>query len=839
MKRTEKILWPALSFLMPFLIYLVLFALMGIYPFGDRSLLIIDMEGQYVDYYAWFRHVIQERESLLYSWNGGLGMNMLGLIAYYLMSPFLLLFLIPGFDMIQTVHLITLLKAGCLGLGFYCYARSDFAVPDWLAAALSVCWAMCSYNVVYASNSMWLDVVILLPVLLLGIRRMVERNDVMLLFFCFLGIFLLNYYIAFMAALFAGLYLLAVCVEKKKPITGPVLRFAVTGALAGGCAAVLLLPTALALKAGQSVQPKSPDSLLNFRPLLLPGKLLNGSYDTVTNRGLPNLYTGVLGFAGAVGFAVSNHIPRKEKAAYGGLAAFLMLSFLLRPLDEAWHGFRPPTWFPFRYSFTVSFLLLHMTCRAYEAGVLKQLQFIAPRIGASVALLLLWAAVFGRYEKTLLLRTLILFLGITLILPMRSKKTGAILCLCIVFLDMGLNGWQLMKGLDRQFGYAGREEYLRFSGQYEGISDLTARQGEFYRIENLDKRSANDPLTLNFPGISHYSTTSNQTVHLTLRKWGYDLGTANELRFNMASPVVNSFLGIRKILPGRLAGSGCPVSGIYEDGYVYENTCAFPLLFSGSREAQSLDMDGVNGFELQNQLMSAIIGEKVICFYPLKSVSRSRNLRQNRQGQPYLQYRRVRERELGYLEFQVRNEALLEIYGWIRSIPGFYPKAEAYVNGKSVGNCLAYRNNGILYLGEQEESSLEIRLDSSRLMTCPPLFYGFDRQQLERAAKKVQGQGMSLSEVRQGIIKGTVQVGENEILLSTIAYDPGWNLYVDGQPARAGTYASAFLMAELPPGEHQVELYFLPQGLSMGLFISLVSSLLAALWLDLHKSAKK
>lgn len=71
-------------------------AVFGFYPFGGKSILITDLNQQYVEFHAALYDMVKSGSSLLFTWDTGLGMNFLGLLAYYLASPFtLLLFCFP------------------------------------------------------------------------------------------------------------------------------------------------------------------------------------------------------------------------------------------------------------------------------------------------------------------------------------------------------------------------------------------------------------------------------------------------------------------------------------------------------------------------------------------------------------------------------------------------------------------------------------------------------------------------------------------------------------------------------------------------------------------------
>ncbi len=75
------------SFLVPFVLLGSLLASFGIYPFGDLTLLVSDMNNQYIQYFSYLYDVYTQGNSLLYSWQAGMGLNFTGIFAYYLASP--------------------------------------------------------------------------------------------------------------------------------------------------------------------------------------------------------------------------------------------------------------------------------------------------------------------------------------------------------------------------------------------------------------------------------------------------------------------------------------------------------------------------------------------------------------------------------------------------------------------------------------------------------------------------------------------------------------------------------------------------------------------------------
>ena len=81
--------WPQflLAFLFPTLTVLAAFAVTGCYPFGDRTMLTVDLYHQYCPFLVAFRNKVLSGESLFYTWNDGLGQEYYAAYANYAASP--------------------------------------------------------------------------------------------------------------------------------------------------------------------------------------------------------------------------------------------------------------------------------------------------------------------------------------------------------------------------------------------------------------------------------------------------------------------------------------------------------------------------------------------------------------------------------------------------------------------------------------------------------------------------------------------------------------------------------------------------------------------------------
>ena len=129
--RPKNWIYYLLSFLFPAFCMLCVMIGGGFTPFGNSSMLYSDQYHQYYPFLVEFRKVLLSGDSLLHSWNVGMGMDYLGLISYYLASPlYLFSVFVPEGWLLQYFSLLTPLRLGLAGLFFAIFLSKVFQKND-------------------------------------------------------------------------------------------------------------------------------------------------------------------------------------------------------------------------------------------------------------------------------------------------------------------------------------------------------------------------------------------------------------------------------------------------------------------------------------------------------------------------------------------------------------------------------------------------------------------------------------------------------------------------------------------------------------------------------------
>lgn len=196
-----------LAFFLPVILIYIAYRLFGLYPSGEHSVLCLDLNGQYVYYFEAIRDAFHGDGSILYNWSRNLSGGYMGVIGYYLASPLTMIVVLLPRTMILTSLLIMILsKLGLASFAFAYYVRKSKHVSKGISVILGMMFGMCAYGIIQTIDPMWLDGLVCLPFIVLGIEYLVDDGRKINLIVPLAMICIANFYIGFMCCIFTGIY---------------------------------------------------------------------------------------------------------------------------------------------------------------------------------------------------------------------------------------------------------------------------------------------------------------------------------------------------------------------------------------------------------------------------------------------------------------------------------------------------------------------------------------------------------------------------------------------------------------------------------------------------------
>ena len=395
-----------LAFVISALVVLATYIVKKVFPFGDQTVLRVDLYHQYAPYIEELHSRILQGKSLLYSWEGGLGKDFVAQMAYYTTSPInLLMFFFPEKNLPEMIALFILLKMSLAASSFTWYLRERFHRSDLSILVFGLLYAFCAFLTCYYWNIMWLDTVVLFPLVARGVETLVDSGKGKLYYAALTLTMIVNFYLAVLVCVLITLYFAAVVLssyswkEEKKVIVNRCLIFAGFSILSALTSMFILAPVALALMATATSDSTFPafEIYPNVWQLITNHFLGARAAVLARNEDLPNIYSGVLTLVLLPLYFFNRGIKRKEKVLLSIPLVFMLLCSCIRPLDYLIHGMHFPANLPHRYTFVYSFILLYMAYSAYVN--LSESLFITAPITCAVYIAVIFVTQFFIVER--------------------------------------------------------------------------------------------------------------------------------------------------------------------------------------------------------------------------------------------------------------------------------------------------------------------------------------------------------------------------------------------------------------------------------------------------------
>ncbi len=186
------------------LIFLFVYAVKGIYPFGNRTVAYYDMIQQYIPFYYNTWDVLHGMKSLVFDWSAGLGASFQDNVGNYILSPFnVFFFFIKREDILSSMSFFVMIKlmAATFFMNLY-IVNEKKDVPFYLAIILSLSYSLSAYNLQYYSNVQFLDLVALFPLLAYGHDSLVRKRKVKLYVVILTLCLIISIYFSYMICLY-------------------------------------------------------------------------------------------------------------------------------------------------------------------------------------------------------------------------------------------------------------------------------------------------------------------------------------------------------------------------------------------------------------------------------------------------------------------------------------------------------------------------------------------------------------------------------------------------------------------------------------------------------------
>ena len=835
--RINSLLFYIFTFFIPFVLMFIVYAIFRVHPFGDNSVLVLDLNGQYVYYFEALRDALWGDSSLIYSWSRNLSGEMFGIFGYYLASPFTIIPMIfPRTLMLEALQIMQLAKMGAAAVTFAVYLRHKKSYKPSSIIIFAVLYATMSYMIVQLMNPMWLDGIIYLPLIILGLEKLIDGGKITPFAIPLSLMFMANFYIGYMVGFFVVLYTLYYYFSKDKLIgikktLKAIAKITIGVVIAVMCASIILIPVYSSLSQGklEFTQPDfSMKAQFAFEQFFT--KLMPFSYDTVNVQGLPSIFCGCITVLLIPLFFLNKKITTRKKASSALLLASLILCMYISTIDIAWHGFQVPNWLPFRYSFTFSFVMLIMAIECFEnfSGIKRK------EIGLSFAGILAYILyIEGRgYSHitgiTEIIPSIFFFTVFFILLMLFSKKQSkkmSVIILGAICLEMIAVSYDDLKKIDKDVVYSKYSSYQQYIADgRETVDIIEDMDNSLYRSEKTFHRTVNDPMAFGLKGLSHSSSTLNAKVINMLGKLGFT-SRGHYTKYMGATPFTDSIFGVKYLLNKNQEIHNYKYLFSNKGIEVYENPYALSMGFMVNNRVSDLFLYDMNVFENQNALMDAMIdngtGSQI-----LKRIFPENILYENMTHQmagDHSLYTPTVKGINAHIEYKMIAPSDDVIYAFF---PSNYERTmNLWVNNNFVRVFYEGDNYSIVELGKfekGEEFSLIATPTKEEAYIIEECFYYLDKSLLEEYTNILREGEWNITKHTDTYLEGEIIAKQNQIMFTSIPYEKGWQIEVDGKKVEPKMLLDSLIGIEVPEGKHTVTMKFMPSYFIISIIISIV-----------------
>ena len=550
--------WIYITFLISTIIISVIYTLSKIAPFGNNSMLDVDFYHQYGPLLNELYDRVKEGSSLLYSFNTGGGLPFYRNFLNYLSSPFnIVLFLFKKENIVMAFSCIIGLKVIFASGMMSIYLKKTFKKDGVLLTIFSVLYAFSGYFCSYYWNIMWLDGMVFLPLIMLGINKLVD-DEKPIFYTVFLSIMLIaNYFIAYMICIFAVMYFFGYLFYRYgfslKKTYKKIILFILFSILAAALVSFALIPLYKALSSISATSDSFPELTLQFKFHELLFNHLTGVNRTVfasDELPLPNVYAGLLTFTGVILFFINKKINIRAKLLAFLILLIFVLSFNLNLLDFIWHAFHVPNDLPWRYSFIYVFIFI--TIGYYGILRIKDLKKSSVFASSFISLIIILLAYKFSFKNIDFDRTIIniifvlLYLLIFLFTQFKKINKKIIYALIIIFVSA-----ECIYGIDYNWNIDHDiATFMSDKKTYEKlISETTSKDNDLYRMEKTDYLTLNDAAWYNYKGISTFTSMAYESVSKFQRKLGLSGNNINSYYYKYYNtPIYNTMFDIKYLM---------------------------------------------------------------------------------------------------------------------------------------------------------------------------------------------------------------------------------------------------------------------------------------------------
>ncbi len=817
-----------LSFIIPTIIMVGVWIMLGIGVFGNRSLLLVDGLHQYLPFFSEYYNKLTEGKSLLYSWNIGMGNDFITLWAYYLSSPINLIVLLfkketlyVGVSLVASIKIILSSVTFCT----YLVKKRNGRKHDISIVAFSLAYAFSNYVIGYYWNVMWMDCILIFPIIILGLEKLIDEDKPITYMLAMFYSFWCNYYISFIICIFVIMWYLAYNHKSIKTFFVQGFKFAFCSILSAMMAAVVLMPSYLGITDTASAKLTWPDMKVfygSFVDILQTHMYLIKPIKNQVFDGGTNIYCGISVILLVILALFAKKISIGKKIKYSIMLVFLVVSFNNEFLNYIWHGFHNQYGIPNRFSFVYIFTLLVIGYEIFAHIDLVKKEWVMLSYVAIMAFIILATTNDNKLEiwvyiVTAFILSIYFIVMMTYKLEYMNRKVFTIIMSSVMMVEIIVNAYI-------GYGNNGSVDATKYFYDTENFTEATDYLHDvddgFYRVDLLKSLMLDEATWHNLKSIGIFGSTVQGDMVRTMNKLGFYTG-ANEYLYKGSTPLTNAMFGVKYVLgrPGDYNNIDFEYFNLIGGLDIFKNQYTLPIGYVVN-DLSEWNYSDANVFKVQNNFCEEAVEGNSIFYtvYPEFEV-------QGYNCDATLDFNSISYTRTDTVGCRVSVSFVLDEYTdlYANLTGSNIKKIRVWVNDTEIAyDRFQGQNYHVGRYPENTKIMLEYELNDNAVDsgTLQVNLAGFNYEEFYKVYDKLNRYGIEVTEYTDNTLKGTLNTEMDGTVFTSIPYNEGWTLYVDGEEVTFSKEAGAFIGFPIEAGEHTIDMKYYPVGMKKGIIIT-------------------
>lgn len=784
----------------------VIFFIKGYYPFGSQSIIWSDMHEQITAMYYHFYDSIYNSKSLFVDFNSGGAINFVGVLAYYILSPFTLIILFFPRELIDNaVSIIVALKILLSGLTcLYFISKTFNKIDDNYKIILSLLYAFSSYSLTLYIITPWIDIVYLFPMLLLGLKKLLDLESSKLYIITLSISLICSFYITFIVLLFiifsSFLYLY---IFKKENIKKAIFHLGVATIISILIASVILIPSFIQIFASQ-------------RASINLAEIVNSKFGPLSDK-IAYLFGSTILIVFSL-LILLNFKKHKKFTIFLFLNLLLLgLPLIIEPINKMWH-FGSYVYFCYRYGFIiVLFLIIGAGYYLTNLDSMKKYPIIVSKIIPLLLLIITFIVMFVIFYKyrfriflaidsltftrdkiallSLFIVSLLIFITVLILFFTNKKESN----FTIIFLYI----ITISQILFNSYFYFNKYDSNYLNNQYnwmEEIYDINLLKDKYYVKETNRILISNYGMVSDIRTFSNFTSLVDKINYETMIKLGYD-SYGNDTEAIGGNLFTDIILAQKYIISDRKISDSYYhyVNDIDNYLYIYEfSNLPFGFVINNNSSIKNAK----NSMEASNIIYNSITNNDNI--FDIEKLDALENK----------YFISGKKRLYLDIDFNINNKR------------NNYNLFDIYVNGNLLYQSVPNTNrNGTLYLGEFLDEEVEIKIVSLKENNIKDINLGIlDLQKIDDFLNNY-GKNVDIEFNHNKMIIST-NGNNNDLLFLPITYLDNYKCSTH----EIFRVYDNFIGIKLHDGENIIEISFIPKGFIIGIIISFIGIVFFIIW---------